>query len=112
MYNRPISTNVCLSALIDVHSAQMPFIVGIHSSFLSEARKMSGTEDQLVFVMLDDGEVRFEGVSRSPVESMPPAVVKRLHQRLTSLREQLQQHAGSRFRNPVAGGVCVAAHRR
>lgn len=73
---------------------------------------MSGTEDQLVFVMLDDGEVRFEGVSRSPVESMPPAAVKRLHQRLTSLREQLQQQAGSRFRNPVAGGVCVAAHRR
>ena len=65
-------------------------------------------EDQIVFVMLDDGEVKLQGVSRSPVDSMPPAVVQRLHRRLTSLREQLQQDsAGSRVRNPVAGGVCV-----
>lgn len=88
---------------------QMPFIVGLHSSFLSEARKIGGTEDQLVFVMLDDGEVKFEGVSRSPVDSMPPAVVKRLHRRLTSLWQQLQaDSASSRVANPVAGGVCVS----
>ncbi len=86
----------------------MPFIVGIHSSFLSEARNRVTQEDQIVFVMLDDGEVKLQGVSRSPVDSMPPAVVQRLHRRLTSLREQLQQDsAGSRVRNPVAGGVCV-----
>ena len=86
----------------------MPFIVGLHSSCYDEARKMSGTEDQLVYVMLDDGEVRLEGVSRSPIESMPPVVVERLHRRLTSLWQQLQKDSvGSRVANSVAGGVCV-----
>ena len=87
----------------------MPFIVGVHSSFLSEVRALSGTEDQLVFVMLDDGEVKLEGFSRSPVDSMPPAVVKRLHRRLSSLWQQLQkENASSRVANPAAGGVCVS----
>lgn len=69
---------------------------------------MSGTEDQLVFVMLDDGEVRLEGISQSPVDCLPPAVMQRLHRRLTTLREQLRQDsAGSRAGKTVAGGVCV-----
>ena len=68
----------------------MPFIVGIHSSDLAAARRLT-QEDQIVFVMLDDGEVKLQGVSRSPVDSMPPTVVQRLERRITSLREQLKQ---------------------
>ena len=91
---------------------RMPFMVGIHSSFLPEVRQMSGTEDQLVFVMLDEGEVQFEGVERSPVDSMPPAVVRRLNRRLTTLRQQMEEDtAGWRVVNPMAGGVCVGTSR-
>lgn len=88
----------------------MPFIVGIHSSFLAEARRLT-QDDQIVFVMLDDGEVKLQSVSRSPVDSLPPAVVQRLHRRITLLREQLKQNsAGSRIGNIVAGGVCVTVN--
>ena len=77
---------------LDYLTAPMPFLVGIHSSFLPEVRQMvasGAAEDQLVFVMLDEGEVKLEGFERSPVDSLPPAPVRRLERRLASLRQQI-----------------------
>ena len=67
----------------------MPFVIGIPSSFLDEARNLSGTEGQLVFVLLDEGKVQLEGVDVSPTESMPPAALRRLDRRLHSLHSAL-----------------------
>ena len=72
----------------------MPFVIGIPSSFLDEARNLSGTEDQLVFVLLDEGKVQLEGVDVSPTESMPPAALRRLDRRLHSLHSALPPRLG------------------
>ena len=72
----------------------MPFVIGIPSSFLDEARNLSGTEDQLVFVLLDEGKVQLEGMDVSPTESMPPAALRRLDRRLHSMHSALPPRLG------------------
>lgn len=79
---------------LDYLTAPMPFVVGIHSSMMSDVEGLirgGGAEDQLVFVMLDESAVRLQGFDASPVTKLPPAPTRRLERRLNALQNGLQQ---------------------